>query len=1490
MKLRLLRFEGAGHRDARLAPLLLDFTGEERAGALDTVLWLRNGGGKSSILNLFYALLRPGRREFLGSETEGRQRRLEDYVAGEDTAHIVAEWEVPGQGALPGMGAATLVTGMVMEWRDRAKSADPTRLRRAWYAFYARPGSLSADNLPIHIDDGDETSGGRRAASLTRFCDLLRDTARADPALELTISEAQGEWQRRLTDLGLDPELFHYQLRMNRREGGAAELFRFRDADEFIDFLLELVIDPAEPGQVAANLAAYSDELAKRPLLELERDFVEGSLGQLRTLVEASSVRTTACARLAEAWKAADSHRQAFEAAARVARQLAADKAEEASQSRLHAREHERQRGRLQEQAAEMRRVVADLRLAAARALLAAAAEEETVATQRVAAWEAALVLAQRRVAAQQVASLDAELARAEQEAAPIRAERAAAASLVGRLEALRRAATARAAGFAAETASAEQEARAAVDRRVTAEGERKAAEQRLGEIARRRAEAESQRRALEGAGALSAGEAPADALTRLAQEDGSLAQAERDEEERLAAIDVARGHLTEERLQATGELARVSADRTALEARLELLTGHLEALRLTPRLVELAESEVVDVWTNGPPLVDRLTRLIERAEADLVALEIGGLEDRRALASLEETGLLPPPLDIEKVLGALEAARIPAVSGWRQLAESIPADRRVEAIARSPELASGVLVVPAVLQRARETLDAAGLVLSTAVVVGQAAGLEAQARPERGPADAPFAEDGPGTAPERFVVAPARALFDPGAAEAERAARAIDVERLDARRRQLQERREADAGLRDELRRFLHDSPEGTLERWQGELAQLASLADQLSRRITDSEQAEAALKAESADRNSRLKAGRQRRRAIANLVPRIQSCADGLAAVAALVPEERHLRDRQEWLQSEIAGAEAAEAEARDRRTAAERRRAEAGASADRLADERSRIEVEGPAGEDPPPELTLEALRERHRALDERYRGLMSNNVLADRRLRAAGEVAECDRRLGAAPLVDQIPAAEAILADATFAEAGARADGERQARRERDESIARRGQAGAGVTQAESGVRAAAAPDGHRSELPDELHTGDPEEAQAWAEMLAADALAASERATAAEKAAIAASDEQRRAEREDERMGSLAARLSAVLATYRQVVWGDEEPPAGGGGWPFERSYEEASQLTTGAVEGVEAAATAYREAAREVEAAANAVRRFALGDRFTDLRGKLRDRLVLDDPGTLINRASEHVDALDTRLAQLTDQLASLAEHQRLVVSALVGIVESALGQLRRAESSSRLPEALPGWAGRPFLQIRFDKPDKDEELFARLGGVIDRVVAEGSRPEGLPLLQKATRAAVGRRGFEVTILKPDPVLRPDRHPVTELNKFSDGEKLTATILLYCTLARLRARNRGRADVGGGMLILDNPIGTCSNVALLNLQRQVALAMGVQLIYTTGVNDLDALATLPNCIRLRNDQRDLRTGRLHVVADGADGSHNGLAATRVFRREPARTP
>jgi hypothetical protein len=95
------------------------------------------------------------------------------------------------------------------------------------------------------------------------------------------------------------------------------------------------------------------------------------------------------------------------------------------------------------------------------------------------------------------------------------------------------------------------------------------------------------------------------------------------------------------------------------------------------------------------------------------------------------------------------------------------------------------------------------------------------------------------------------------------------------------------------------------------------------------------------------------------------------------------------------------------------------------------------------------------------------------------------------------------------------------------------------------------------------------------------------------------------------------------------------------------------------------------------------------------------------------------------------------------------------------------------------------------------------------------------------------------------------------------------------------------------VLFLDNPIGRASAGYLLELQFGVARALGVQLVYTTGLFDAGALSAFPLVVRLRNDA-DLRAGRKYLSVDDRVARHlaalpepdgtGRVAATRVFRR------
>src|SRR5690606_12013821 len=266
-----------------------------------SVLFLENGGGKAVLLKLIFSVLLPGRRQVVGTTST---TVLVKFVLGEDVAHVVLEWMHTATGRL-------LVTGKVSEWRGHVTSLDPEKLGNAWYSFRPVP-DFGLDVLPLNVD-------GRRVTT-TGFKDRRVGRHRELPALELVWETGPRDWTRHLSGIGLDPELFRYQRAMNAGEGEAAEAFAFPTDEAFVDFLLRAVLDPEEPQNLADLVAGYATRLAQRADLELEREFVDGTLARLGPLTEAE--RAAAAARDAEA--AAHGAARAL-AAAIVARRRAED-------------------------------------------------------------------------------------------------------------------------------------------------------------------------------------------------------------------------------------------------------------------------------------------------------------------------------------------------------------------------------------------------------------------------------------------------------------------------------------------------------------------------------------------------------------------------------------------------------------------------------------------------------------------------------------------------------------------------------------------------------------------------------------------------------------------------------------------------------------------------------------------------------------------------------------------------------------------------------------------------------------------------------------------------------------------------------------------------------------------------------------------------------------------------------------------------------------
>ncbi|MEV4511286.1 hypothetical protein AB0K00_20210, partial [Dactylosporangium sp. NPDC049525] len=270
-QIRRIYLDRVGSPAARFRDVWLDLTGRD-GKPLDTILWMRNGGGKSTLIALVCALIRPDRRDFLATATTGRH--LEDCILGADTGHVVVEWTDPT--------GRRLVTGAVYEWTDRVQPADPTaghdRLKQSWYAFTPGP---DVESLPFAGADFKE---------FVRAVEALPATA------EALVTTKQDRWAQALHDRGLDPGLFTAILRINAAEGGIEHHFKFKTSDDFVQYLLSLVTEPTSATKVATILRGTRERLARQPRLRAEVAFCDEAVDLLDVLDRARAAGTAAAA------------------------------------------------------------------------------------------------------------------------------------------------------------------------------------------------------------------------------------------------------------------------------------------------------------------------------------------------------------------------------------------------------------------------------------------------------------------------------------------------------------------------------------------------------------------------------------------------------------------------------------------------------------------------------------------------------------------------------------------------------------------------------------------------------------------------------------------------------------------------------------------------------------------------------------------------------------------------------------------------------------------------------------------------------------------------------------------------------------------------------------------------------------------------------------------------------------------------------------------
>jgi hypothetical protein len=1465
-QLAALRFRSIGERSARFTDLTLNLTAPTDHGPApqDSVIWLRNGGGKSSILSLLYAQLLPRANDFMGRAV---QRSLTDYIDSGDTSHVVAVWQ-PSNTGRTGQSEPenVLVTGVVHEWSDlrrptqAAESRD--RLNTNFYIFHAIPGVLDLTTLPF-----TEASG--RPLRLAGFLEALREQARPYfRHANLVMADKQHVWTKALLDRHLDPEIFRTQKQMNHVEGGVEDLFKFPAAKDFIDFLLDLTTQPETVESVAKRLASVTTLLADKPYKINERDFCTAAADDLDEVAVHHEQVRSAADELSAAGNAAAQLAAAFTSAVTTAeeqQQQLQEQREAFTRSRTTANNDRAQANDL---LYLYRREAARLRLSDAQTEELTAISEADEASALVRAWEAALQLATLTELKSALAQAAREAAAEEAELTPLRDEHARHAAILRlRLEAL-----AEEADFAADladerkqtaqdTASKEQDlAEHARTEQREAAADEAAARTQLEEVDRRRREG------------VARGHLPT--VTTSPEAHLATVSAQRTDLERQLT-DIAaqaeirrcrRNEISKRETVLSGDYSSADATRTSTAARHADLGGRLAHLTGTSRLrdlLEAAEDETIDLWAEAPLIQRRLSDAVIAADEERVLRRAEQHVDQRTIEAQERNQILPSSVDAERVERELIDAGIAAQTGWNYLRAVMSANQLLTAldVPGIARLGCGVVVPTDSAADAVHVLDTRSVLTTSLIGVYTAEAADTLSRS--------------GMSGEPATAAPAWIALQPGLVDPIEAEAAVRLLKQRAYAYQLKDQelarqRDTDDELRRDVTRFIDDCP-------AGHLATLDDEIERLDRKLKTIEDEQAANRSELQGLDDADRLNESTREAIEEEKRQLGITIGWLEDLIPAVDAESLWKER-------LAGAQRRGGHASGRadthadnhlQAVIAAKEHEATADAERLKAQRYRSEGatipeaigpgawSGDLAEDPA--IPLDTLRRSHRNALRALESRASQSVLADRVRGLMQRVADAEGEVSLRSSEDRSAAIQ-LLASPDGQEPHLRSTALELARLTDREAAKNRGAAQNKVGQRRTDLDAV-----------ERQYRNPPRRALPTvpASSAHADTLAA-EQETLSQQAQDRVSQAEGLIEGLDRQADRIKTRQQ-LLSTLLESLPTHSETDLGPAVEPFTDNEDIARESARNARESIAAAAKKASAAESGLTMAVDRLRRTA--GRFAGISGPMKDRVSNDPSSVLGPHAGGLAARLRLRAQTLTDKLDSIAKDQIILSEAVAHLVKESFDMLGKAERGSQMHTASGSWAGRKILRISFDRPD-DADLIVYAERVIDRIVQKGLKPEGMPLLKAAVHETAGPRGFTVKVLKPSDDETGTTEDISRLAKWSGGEKLTVCVALYCTLAALRAAHMGRTGRSGGVLLLDNPIGRASAASLVRLQRDVASSHGVQLVYTTGVKDPAAVIQFPNVLRL--DNREGRTrNRRYIVAEAGDDTEAGVTGIRV---------
>lgn len=1443
--LRAIHYSQVGHENARFFDTTLEFidpkTGEV---ASDSVVLLENGGGKTSLLQLLFSVFEPNLKRFLGRTSQGEERKFDLYFEPGEVGYIVTEWRIAG------MDHPRIVGQCV----ERKKGSDEKV--RYFFTFLAND-AFNIKHLPIRQN--------RRLAKEIASAQAFNAYFREQSARDQFITNVERDWVDHLRKRGFEPLLFRLLLQMNQQEASSREMLSFvGSADQFVNLVVSIVVDSDRAEPVLAGIKAQKENLRNEAAYRVEEGFLESLRAPISEIIAPAKAKTDL-----------EGHQQAVRGAINACI------------------------GKTKALAEKLRRDMEKLALDADQTR-----DRGDSAERLLVRWENELHWLQAALMRRQAEETRTALTEGQTLAQSLSVERSAleAADIfldIGELE-LR----AEGAIKAIEAAEAPHKE---VQERLLLAGDRLAAALSLEEQHLDR-EVNRVRQEMEGAEKLlrSLIGKKDDIILRMGEKEGSI----KDIEKWLVESRKARLALEEEGVLEEGVLGKTTLEGLKEEEALksgELAGRQLETVDLTRRAAEIRDtslaladkrsraetrqhhvaqsiaafekerSHLEEALPQYEEYLDanlskRLSERILSLENERERLAIESQEDRNDMRVIERSGLLPPSREALRTAGFLNAHRIDAETSLESLARVERGNE--EAIGRrmkeDPGRYAGVVVsAPGDMEKAKTLL----------------AGFQGLRSPVQvtflGTPREPVLQEGQ---TGRFVLPADRGTYNRDAAEEWRRRISEKISTVDDEIQGIS----AEIGEFGDLRRtadIYHDKYPGNweeekLHEHQTISTELRRLVDEVARTGEEDKVVSRRLDELSVEIKSLSGAVR----IIEKTILRLDNYLDMFESKA---------EDRQRELDQAVKDREGLKrdlAEVTDGLLATEKgrddaRRMLARRETDRksIVDRRSRVRRRGERDVALPQDYNIEEFQIEYANLEEalkQRRGDVEGrqkefDLLADMAQKKRDNFDEFEERVR-----DRAKAIrKKVMAEGGFEAAkGVVRERRREVEVRHDEVI------------------------GHVGGLKNEFERASKELARF--EKRHTDAVRPREISDDA--------DLQETIAQWEGRVGDCRETVKTILSRLNEITGVIDILRSDQKGLDYvvqEIRRTVADWELIGAdekpYENVGVAAAEWNSLAAEQRLIDEEMKR------VDDLLHYLRDRIasILSDVRYTVCsseiRANLH-SSLDTihldpyrylrdieeRIAPIKHELENMQTKKEIIVQDLYELYRSVVRSLDRIQKDSHVPVSTGPWAlwsGKPFIEVRINERVRREDATkALLRAFVDDLMSEKTvvPDDPVTVLQWATRAVL-RNNIDFLLLKPEHRPRLGRHRLEEFRAFSGGEKMTTAILLFMTFANLLSLKRTELLKEANPLLLDNPLGASSSGNFIELQRSIARSCNIQIIYTTAVNDHQALGQFGLIVKMARRIED-RQGRRYVhVNETIPGEALGYdtAALRLEARE-----